>query len=68
VLIDESVGRAAARHHGLLPVGVLGVLLRARQQGLVGPLRPLLDRLESELNFFIAAPLRQEVLMRAGEK
>ena len=67
VLLDESADRAAAIQHGLLPVGALGVLLRAKQQGLIGPLKPLLNRLESELNFYIAAPVRREVLMRAGE-
>jgi uncharacterized protein len=67
VLIDESAGRAAALRHGLLPVGVLGVLLLAKQRGLIGTLGPLLDRLQSELGFFITAPVRQEVLARAGE-
>ncbi len=45
VLIDEAAGRALARQRGLLPLGVLGILLRAKQQNLVGPLGPLLDRL-----------------------
>jgi uncharacterized protein len=68
VLLDESAGRAAAIQRGLLPVGALGVLLRAKQRGLVGPLQPLLNRLESELNFYIAAPVRREVLRKAGEE
>ncbi len=68
LLIDESAGRATALQHGLRPVGALGVLLQAKQQGLIGPLKPLLTRLESELNFYIADPVRREVLTRAGEE
>ena len=67
ILIDESAGRAAARQRGLLPLGVLGILLRAKQKTLVGPLRPLLDRLQGELGFFISSSVRSEVLKSAGE-
>lgn len=45
VLIDESAGRAVARGLGLVPIGVLGILLRAKQRGLVQTLAPLLDTL-----------------------
>jgi predicted nucleic acid-binding protein len=67
VLVDETAGRAAAIRRGLHPVGVLGVLLQARRRKLIGPLKPLLDRLEGELNFFIAPSPRLEVLDLAGE-
>lgn len=67
VLIDEAAGRAAARAVGLRPIGVLGVLLQAKQDGFLKELRPLMDELRSGLNFFISAPLREEVLRAAGE-
>jgi uncharacterized protein len=67
ILVDEAAGRAAAREFGLLPIGVLGTLLRARQRGLVGPLAPMLDSLQHELGFFISDDLRSEILMRAEE-
>jgi len=67
ILIDEAAGRAAARLRGLLPVGVLGVLLRAKQRGLQRELAPLLDRLREELGFFVSAELRAEILRQAGE-
>lgn len=67
ILMDESAGRAVARQRGLLTLGVLGILLRARQRALIGPLQPSLDRLQSELGFFISAELRAEVLKEAGE-
>jgi predicted nucleic acid-binding protein len=48
-------------------MGTLGILLRAKQQGLCQEIRPLMDRLQSELNFFVAPPLRTLVLQAAGE-
>ena len=67
LLIDEAAGRAVARQRGLLPIGALGILVRARQRGLVGALLPLLDRLQSELGFFISPSLRSTVLNRAED-
>lgn len=67
ILIDETAGRAVARQHGLFPVGVLGVLLRAKQRRLIHAVVPLVDRLQSELGFFISSALRADVLEQAGE-
>jgi hypothetical protein len=35
ILIDETLGRAAAERVGIQPVGALGVLVRGKQMGLV---------------------------------
>ncbi len=67
LLIDETAGRAAARRRGLAVTGVLGVLIDAKKEGLVGAVAPFLDRLQAELDFFISAELRAETLRRAGE-
>jgi predicted nucleic acid-binding protein len=67
ILIDESAGRTEALRRGLAPLGVLGILLRAKQRGLVAALQPLLDRLQNELGFFISNELRSIVLKQAGE-
>ena len=67
VLMDESAGRAMAKRLGLLPIGVLGTLVRAKQRGLIGTVAPHISRLEHELGFFISASLRTEILKIAGE-
>jgi hypothetical protein len=67
LLIDERDGRAIALRLGLSPIGALGVLVRARQRGHLGAVGPMMDRLESELGFFIGAELRTRVLEEAGE-
>jgi predicted nucleic acid-binding protein len=66
-LIDESAGRAAVKRLGLVPVGVLGTLLKAKQRGYIDSLAPLIDRLQNELRFFISPKVRSEVLRLAGE-
>ena len=47
VLMDERAGREQAQLLGLVVTGTLGVLVRARQQGLVGPLGPHIARLRA---------------------
>ncbi len=67
ILIDESAGRAVARQRDLMPLGVLGILLLAKQRHMIPSLEPLLDRLQRELGFFIFVELRAEVLRQVVE-
>jgi uncharacterized protein len=67
ILIDETAGRTVALQRGLRPIGVLGTLLRAKERGLVSELSPLLDRLQTELGFFLSRKLRDDALRQAGE-
>ncbi len=67
VLIDEAAGRRAA---GLLKVpfvGVAGILLRARQSGLIPAVRPVFVRLRAEAGFWLHPDFEVEVLRLAGE-
>jgi hypothetical protein len=67
VLIDEMAGRETARIRGFMVLGTLGLLVRAKQRGLSPSVAPLLDRLRSELNFFISDELRRSILRQVGE-
>jgi predicted nucleic acid-binding protein len=67
VLIDEMAGRETARIRGFTVLGTLGLLVRAKRRGLLPSVAPLLDRLRSELNFFISDELRRTIL-RQGEE
>lgn len=67
ILMDELAGRGVAMRSGLTVLGTLGIALRAKQQGLCTGVRPLLDRLQREINFFVSPALRQYVLGQAGE-
>lgn len=67
VLMDEAEGRAAASALALKTMGLLGILLRARELSLIHPLAPLLDRLDREARFWMGPSLRAAVLRAAGE-
>ncbi len=66
LLMDERRGRRRAATAGLAIVGTLGILIEARKRGLIGPLRPLLDRLR-ELPFRMNETLYGDVLRQVGE-
>ena len=67
LLIDEKVGREVATRLGVRTVGILGVLVDARNEKLISSVKVLLNRLEREANFWISADLRLQVLQLAGE-
>jgi len=67
VLIDETDGRAAAKAMGLRPIGILGVLLRAKDAGTIASVSHAMSRLRHEAGFFIAESLFQRVREVAGE-
>lgn len=67
VLIDERRGRIVASRLNLHYVGILGILVEARSQGLIAEVKPLLDRLLNEAGFWIAEPLYNSVLQRVNE-
>jgi len=64
--LDDLQARRLAEELGLTVVGTLGVLLRARQAGLILSVRPLVDALVVQ-GFHIDPSLYQEVLALAGE-
>jgi hypothetical protein len=67
VLLDEKPARAVAKQLGLRPVGVLGILLEAKQLKLIKELRPLLDALQDEAEFYLGESLRTDTLRKADE-
>ena len=67
ILLDEAVGRNLARAHHLSFIGILGILLKAKEKGFILEVKPLLLRLQSEAGFYIHKALIQTVLTLAGE-
>lgn len=67
VLMDEAAGRRAASVLKVAVVGVAGILLRAREQGLIPAVRPVLERLREEAGFWMHPGFEAEVLRLAGE-
>ncbi|MDB6058441.1 MAG: hypothetical protein JWO95_2285 [Verrucomicrobiales bacterium] len=67
LLIDEKLGRAVAVREQLTVIGIVGVLLVAKARGLVVSVKPLMDRLENEAGFRLAANVKKTALQQAGE-
>jgi predicted nucleic acid-binding protein len=66
VILDDSFARRFARRLGLSLTGTLGLLLKAKENGRIDLVEPLLDRLE-ELRFRLDPRTRAHVLSVAGE-
>lgn len=68
ILIDEMDGRTEALGLGLTVTGLLGVLVRAKKQGLIGAIKPEIERLISDADFWVSTLIVEEALALAGEK
>ena len=66
LISDDKQARAAAKSLGISVIGTVGVLVRAKQNGVVSTIKPILDELELN-NFFISRALREEALKLVGE-
>lgn len=67
ILLDERMGRHAAKRMGLTVVGTLGILIAAKDRSLLVSVRPLLDALRADAGFWIADTLYNAVLAAANE-
>ena len=67
LVLDDRNARRYAIAAGLEVTGTLGLLMLAKERGLIDSIRPALDRLQ-ELQFRLSAATRQMVLNLAGEE
>jgi predicted nucleic acid-binding protein len=67
ILMDEREGRSVATAMGLIPIGVIGVLVRAKQKGDVRSVKPILNKLRDDAGFFITDSLLHNILSEIGE-
>ena len=67
ILLDERDGRSAAERAGLRITGVLGVLLRAKNDGQIPLIKPEIEALRAQARFFLSARLQEKILALAGE-
>ena len=65
-VLDDQAGRACARAHGIPVVGALGVILLARQQGLIKQAHPWIMQAQAA-GLFLSPGLVTKVLASIGE-
>lgn len=67
VIIDENPGRKKAISLGLNVIGILGILLIAKQRELITTIQPLMDDLRTKAGFCINQKLYLDLLTTAKE-
>jgi uncharacterized protein len=67
LLMDEFLGRKAALNNNIRPLGILGILLEGKRQGIIPTVQPIMNALIHEAGFYVHAQLYQDVLELAGE-
>ncbi len=67
LLMDERLGRDAARYFGVRCIGVLGILVEAKYRGEIKAVKPVLDMLRNRAGYRISVELYQRALHDMGE-
>lgn len=66
VILDDARARQIAQRNGLRVIGLLGLLIRAKQLGLIEAIRPLLDDM-IKAGFYVGEAIYRNVVEKAGE-
>lgn len=66
LVIDEKKGRNVAKKMGIKITGILGVIIKAKEIGLIKKITPLIEKLE-KVDFRISKTLKEKILRRVGE-
>jgi predicted nucleic acid-binding protein len=67
LLIDERAGRLVAKRLGIAYLGVIGLLVRAKQKSAIPNVVPLVLQARDEMNFFVSDAVIDEVRRVVGE-
>jgi uncharacterized protein len=67
LLIDDFKGRQLAAREGVKVIGVLGVLLLAKEKRIITAIRPLIDRLKRDADFYLSEDIVDAALRAVGE-
>lgn len=66
IILDDRHARNVATRLGVAMIGTVGILVKAKQQGHIAAIKPLIEQLEMQ-NFYISKALKQEALRLANE-
>ena len=67
VLIDDNAAKKTAKFLGLKVIGSLGILVKAKQSGLIPDIKPIIQKL-LENGFYVSDEIIRIVLKAAGEE
>lgn len=66
IIIDERRGRSVAKRLGLKVTGTIGILIKAKEQGLIKSGKSILLKLEDH-GFWLSEALKNQLINRMGE-
>lgn len=66
VIIDDNAAKKTAKYLGLSVTGTMGVLLRAKREGYLTEIAPIVEELRGN-GFYISDNLAEMILEQAGE-
>lgn len=67
LLMDERIGTNIARQEGLQTVGLVGVLIKAKEEKIIETVGAILVDLKDKAGFWLTAKLEQKILEKLGE-
>lgn len=68
VILDEKAGRREAEARGLNVIGLVGLIVQAKNRGMVTHVRPVLDDLRTKADFYPSTALYGLALRLADER
>ncbi len=66
IIIDEHKGRLVAQRLGLKVTGTVGIIIKAKEQGLIPSGKALLTKLEAH-GFWLSEALKDQIIKRLNE-
>ncbi len=67
LILDDALGRRIARLYQLTCTGTLGILVRAKQQGYIATVLPIIQALQDQ-GMWITQPVIEAILQMAEEQ
>lgn len=67
LLMDERIGTSIARQEGLQTIGLVGVLIKAKEQRIINEVREVLEDLKQTAGFWLSEKLQNQILESLDE-
>ncbi len=67
LLMDERIGTNIARQEGLQTIGLVGVLIKAKETGIIKEVREILLDLKQQAGFWLGTKLENQILKNLNE-
>jgi predicted nucleic acid-binding protein len=67
LLMDERIGTNVARQEGLQTIGLVGVLIKAKENGIIKEVREILSDLKYQAGFWLGEKLENQILENLNE-